>query len=178
MARYRADEDRPYFCTITVLEWLPVLIEARFIDPIIDSLRFCRTRRAMELFGFVVMPHHLHLIAQAGDQLHAVMRDFKRFTSRTIHEQLKADGRLTILNWLSQATPAARRGQGDLGLWQPGFHPQEIYTAEVFEQKLNYLHDNPVRKGLVRLASDWWYSSAGFYDGRESVCMDVDPLEL
>jgi REP element-mobilizing transposase RayT len=178
MARYRATEYLPYFCTITVLDWLPVLVEARYVDPIIESLRFSRERKGLELFGFVVMPNHVHLIAAMREDLHAVMRDFKRFTSRTIHERLKDDGRDTVLRWLATASQQARRERGELGLWQDGFHPQEISTRDVFEQKLSYLHANPVRKGLVRCAEDWWYSSAASYAGRKDVCMQVDYLEL
>ncbi len=177
MARYRADEHLPYFCTITVLDWLPVLIEARYIDPIIESLRFCQQHKALEVFAFVVMPNHLHLIAAAGEHLHPIMRDLKRFTSRTIHDRLREDGRGTCLAWLEAATQRARRLRSELGLWQDGFHPQALYSANVFEQKLNYLHDNPVRKGLVQRADDWWYSSASFYNRRKDVCMEVDLLE-
>ena len=146
MTRYHADESLPYFCTITVLDWTPLLIEARYIDPLIESLSFCRTHKDLQLFGFVVMPNHLHVIA-AADDLHAMLRDFKRFTSRTIHERLLADGRGTVLGWLECAAQRARRQRGEFSFWQDGFHPQAIATRPVFEQKLRYLHENPVRKG-------------------------------
>jgi REP element-mobilizing transposase RayT len=178
MPRYRADEAQPYFCTITILDWLPVLIEARYIDPIIDSLRFCRERKGLSVFAFVIMPHHLHLIASAGENLHAVMRDFKRFTSRQIRDRLKEDGRVTILDWLEQAGQRARRFREEAGLWQDGFHPQAVWTRGVLEQKLRYLHENPIRKGLVQTPADWWYSSAGAYEGRDQTCMDVDFLDF
>ncbi len=176
MSRYTATENLPYFCTITILDWLPILIESRYIDPIIDSLRFCRANKGLKLLAFVIMPNHAHWIA-AADELHAVMRDLKRFTSRTIHDRLKEDARATPLHWLQVATEAARQRRDELGLWQPGFHPQAIATRRVFEQKLRYLHENPVRKGLVRRADDWWYSSAANYVGRTDVCIEVDPLE-
>jgi len=178
MARYRASEYLPYFCTITVLDWLPILVEARYIDPVIDSLRFSREQKGLEVFAFVVMPNHVHLIAAAREDLHAVMRDFKRFSSRTIHDRLREDGRGTVLGWLAAATQRARREQDELGLWQDGFHPQELVSRGLFEQKLNYLHANPVRKGLVRCPEDWWYSLAACYAGRKDVCMEVDYLDL
>ena len=162
---------------ITVLDWLPVLIEARYIDPIIESLNYCRAHKGLQLFAFVVMPNHLHLIAAASADLNAVMRDFKRFTSRTIHDRLKEDGRDTAVYWLAHATQAARRQRGELGLWADGFHPQAVYSRDVIQQKLAYLHDNPVRKGLVQTPEEWWYSSAGWYAGRKQVCMEMDQLE-
>ena len=177
MPRYRADENLPYFCTITVLDWIPVLIESRYIDPIIESLSYCRANKGLQLFAYVVMPNHLHMIAAAND-LHEVMRDFKRFTSRRIHERLVADGRETVLNWLERAAHEARRARGEFSFWEDGFHPQAIYTTDVLDQKLRYLHENPVRKGLVRSPEDWWFSSAGWYAGQEDTCMKMDRLEL
>jgi putative transposase len=174
MSRYVGADDLPCFCTITVLDWLPVVVEARYSDPILDCLRYCRANRALKLFAFVVMPNHLHLIGSAGERMHEVMRDFKRFTSRQIHDRLKEDGCGTILHWLEYATRQARRGRGELGLWQDGFHPQAIWSRDVFQRKLDYLHANPCRKGLVERPEHWWFSSAGFYAGEKARCMDVD----
>jgi REP element-mobilizing transposase RayT len=177
MPRYQAGEYLPHFCTITILDWVPVFIDARFIDPLIESLSFCRAKKGLQLFGFVVMPNHMHCIA-AADDLHAMMRDFKRFTSRSIHERLVADGRNTVLAWLERAAQRARRERGEFSFWQDGFHPQAIRSRRVFEQKLRYLHENPVRKGLIAGPEDWRYSSAGWYAGRSGVCMEMDVLEL
>lgn len=178
MPRYVANENLPYFCTITVLDWLPVLVEARCVDPILDNLRFCRASKGLSVYAFVVMPNHMHLICSAGEQRQAVMRDFKRFTSHQIHERLKSDGRATVLEWLRLATQRARRARDELGLWQDGFHPQAIWSREVFLQKLDYLHANPCRKGLVQRPEQWWYSSAAFLAGERAYPMDVDRLEI
>ncbi len=178
MGRYRADEHVPYFCTITVLDWLPVFIDRTYIDAVIDSLKYCRDHKNLAVFAFVVMPNHVHLVAGTDGDLHSIMRDFKRFTSRTIHDRLKAEGRVSLLKWLSEATESARRTRGDLGLWQSGFHPQAIYSRKVFDQKVRYIHENPVRKGLVLQAEDWWYSSAREEAGLDELCMSVDPIDF
>ena len=177
MSRYEAKENLPYFCTITILDWTPIFIDGQYINPLVESLTFCRAKKGLHLFAFVVMPHHMHLIA-AADDLHAMMRDFKRFISRTIHDRLVADGRETALEWLERAAQRARRARGELSFWQDGFHPQAIASRPVFEQKLRYIYENPVRKGLVTAAAEWWYSSAGWYAGRRPACMEMDPLEL
>ncbi|MCG8409428.1 MAG: hypothetical protein MI923_29840 [Phycisphaerales bacterium] len=178
MPRYRADERYAYFCTVTILDWLPIFIDTRYIEPIIDSLRFCRERKELQLFAFVIMPNHLHLIAGSDSDLQVIMRDFKRFTSRTIHGKLVEDGRKTVLSWLAESAELARSARGEFSLWRPGFDPRAIYSHKVFKQKLDYLHHNPVRKGLVSRPQDWWYSSASFYEGSEDVCLAVDILEL
>ena len=132
----------------------------------------------VDIDAFVVMPNHIHLIASAGEGLQPVIRDFKRFTSRAIHDRLKEDGRRTPLDSLTRATEAGRRRRGELGMWEPGFHPQALPTRDRFDQKLAYLHDNPVRKGLVRRPEDWWYSSAALYAGTGPGCLDVAPIEF
>jgi putative transposase len=177
MPRYRADEHYPYFCTINVLEWVPVLLEARYIEPIIDSLRFCRRQKGLQLFAFVIMPNHLHLIAGADGDLHGIMRDFKRYTSRVIHQRLVDDGRKTLLGWLADGGEPARRAKDQFAFWEPGFTPKAIVTRDVFQQKLDYLHTNPVRKGLVTRPEDWWYSSASFYAGESECCLEMDLLD-
>ena len=117
-------------------------------------------------------------VAKAAGDLHAMMRDFKRFTSRTIHERLVADGWVTVLGWLERGAQRARRQRGEFSFWQDGFHPQAISSRPVFEQKLRYLHENPVRKGLVATPEEWWYSSAAWHAGRKDACMAMDVLEL
>jgi REP element-mobilizing transposase RayT len=174
MPRYQTDEFVPHFCTITVHEWLPVFIDRRYIDPLIESLTFCRKHKGLQLHAFVVMPNHIHLIVSTTGDLQHVMRDYKRFTSRSIHERLKEDGRATLLAWLEHAAEPARRRRGEFSFWQSSFHPQAIYTEAVFEQKLSYLHENPVRKALVSHPEDWWFSSASNYAECDQVCLEVD----
>jgi REP element-mobilizing transposase RayT len=176
MGRYRADENFPYFCTISVIDWVPVFIDERVIQPIIDSLRFCQEKKALQLFAYVVMPNHLHLIA-AAENLHDQMRDFKRFTSRTIHDRLVAGHRATILEWLRVGAQRARRSRGEFSFWQDGFHPQVIRSRTVFDQKLRYLHENPIRKGLVARPAEWRYSSAGWYSGESEPMIEMDQIE-
>jgi REP element-mobilizing transposase RayT len=108
MRRYRAPENFCYFCTLTLLDWIPVFIEKRYIEPLLSSLIFCRENKGLILYGFVIMPNHIHLIAEAGEELESVMRDFKRFTSRSIQDILKAEKRTkkerlleSLAEWIS-----------------------------------------------------------------------------
>jgi REP element-mobilizing transposase RayT len=175
MPRNEAHDNLPYFCTITVLDWYPIFIEDTYIDPLLESLTFCRQHKQLQLFGYVIMPNHVHLIA-AAPNLHEVMRDWKRFTSRNLHDLLKANNRLEILSALSNATEPNRKRAGYLSLWQSGFHPKAVAGQNVFEQKLRYLHENPVRKGLVDHPEDWTYSSARDFNEWGSGVLDLDAL--
>jgi REP element-mobilizing transposase RayT len=172
MPRYQAHEDFPHFCTITVLDWVPVFIDERYARPLLESLRFCREKKGLRLYAYVVMPNHLHLIARADGGLHPVMRDFKRFTSRSVHDFLIADERTTLLSWLRSAMEPGRRERGEFSLWKSGFHPQALYSEKVLLQKLEYLNNNPVRKGFVGRPEDWRFGSAS-----ENRILEVDPLK-
>ncbi len=178
MRKYRAPENLCYFCTLTVVDWIPIFIDKRYVEPILSSLTFCREKKGLTLYGFVIMPNHLHLLAEAGEQLEIVMRDFKRFTSRSVQDILRAENRTTILRWLSNATEPTRRNKGSSSLWKSGFHPKAIMNHKMFEQKLNYIHHNPVRKGLVQRPEDWWYSSAGFFEGHKDMSLQIDVVEI
>ena len=173
MTRYVADEPYAYFCTIRILNWIPVFIDERYILPIIESLTFTRQNKGMQLFGYVVMPNHLHMIA-ASESLHANIRNFKRFTSNRIHQLLLADHRVTYLDWLRRAAQNAARSRGAFSFWSPGFHPQVIRRRSVFEQKLRYLHENPMREGLVATPEAWRFSSAGFHAGEADRLLRMD----
>jgi len=115
------------------------------------------------------MPNHVHFIAQSieGIDFAAVVRDFKRHTSSRLFEQLQRDHRAGRIEYFRRA--AQFYGQKSaFKIWQDGYHPEEIHTEAFFQQKLNYLHDNPVRKGYVAHPWEWLYSSARYYADYET----------
>jgi len=124
------------------------------------------------------MPTHFHAIVGAadGEQLSSVMRDLKRFTSREIVNVLQATGEELPLRAFKKAASLQGRGN-DHKVWKDEFHPIGIRSIEVFRQKLDYIHHNPVRKGLVEESSHWRYSSAGFYDKGSVGVLEMDELE-
>jgi hypothetical protein len=68
------------------------------------------------------------------------------------------------------AIERAGSNPSSIKLWQDGFHPEQVQSLHFFEQKLQYIHDNPIRAGFVVNPCDWKYSSAGFYyEDREPV---------
>lgn len=110
------------------------------------------------------MPNHAHYIvsAEPPKRLSNIMRDFNRYTSQKITYLLEETQRTDILALLRIA--AFQEGRGNqYKVWQDGFHPIAIDMSNFFEEKLNYLHDNPVRKGFVERPEDWRYSSARNY---------------
>jgi REP element-mobilizing transposase RayT len=166
-----------YFATCTITEWIPIFISIPYFQIIIDSLKFCRANKGLKLNAYVIMPNHIHLIVQTepGVDLSDVMRDFKRFTSREISKQLETDNQRVFLEVFAKAALSAK-GNTKYKIWQDEFHPEAIYSEQFYKQKVDYLHDNPCRKGFVASPQDWLYSSArNYYLGDDSI-IEIDNI--
>ena len=101
------------------------------------------------------------------------MRDFKRHTSSEILRKLEEDGRHIWLRAFRNAGPDEKRGK----LWQDAFHPEQVHSRPFFEQKLAYIHANPVRAGFIQNPEDWKYSSAGLYYREWPSAVEITPIE-
>ena len=163
-SRYRfADERRPHFLTCTVVAWLSIFNRTEAVEVLLDSWRFLQ-REGLTLYGYVILDNHLHWIGAHDDLGRAVAR-FKSFTARRIIQLLKEKNALTILEQLEFYKLRHKTDQ-EHQFWQEGSHPQVIEDDEMMLQKLEYIHNNPIRRGFVDEAADWRYSSARNYAGR------------
>lgn len=168
MDRYRITEGiGVYFITFTVIDWLPVFIDETAISILIDSLKFCIERKNLRVNAYVVMPNHLHAIVFDAEfdpkNLERSLTDFRKFTGKQLADHIDTHYSQSIASILygHNCTDRERR------FWQSGWHAEGIFTNPFWQQKLDYLHWNPCRKGLVRLPQAWRYSSAAFWlDGK------------
>jgi REP element-mobilizing transposase RayT len=115
------------------------------------------------------MENHLHLIASAAS-LSKEIGDFKSFTARCIIDLLKKNNANYILNQLEFYKLKHKKNQ-EYQLWQEGFHPQAILDEEMFRQKLDYIHNNPLRRGYVDEPAHWRYSSYRNYIGEPGLVL-------
>ena len=152
-------KEHPEFLTVTCLEWTHVLKEDRFKDIVIDSLRFLCKEERIQVFGFVIMSNHFHLIWQMmGDHKRKdVQRDFLKFTGQQILKILRNENSDLQDKLLVQAKD--RKYQ----VWERNSLGIPLWSHEVFWQKLEYIHYNPVKAGLCEYPEDYKYSSARFY---------------
>lgn len=108
------------------------------------------------------MPNHIHLIAK-GNFLGKHISSFKSYSARRIIDYLITGEDYKSLNQLKAGKLSHKRDR-EHQLWTEGFHPKMIYSAEVMEQKIEYIHYNPVKAGLVKSMDDWIYSSYRDYN--------------
>jgi putative transposase len=151
----------PLFFTATILEWKHLLKPEKYKKIIISSLDHLVKVNRVAIYGFVVMINHLHIIWQMkerGRKLE-VQRDFLKFTAQRIKKDLQRNHPQVLERFLVNA--ADRHYQ----LWERNSLSVALHSEKMLLQKLNYIHENPVRAGLVKQATAYKYSSAAFYEG-------------
>jgi REP element-mobilizing transposase RayT len=167
------DPDGIYFITCTVVKWIPIFTRKPYFDILIDSLQFCRQHKGLKVHAYVILDNHLHLVV-AGDRLMDIIRDFKSYTSKRLIARLEQEQKNWVLNQF-QYYKQPTKTKSDYQVWQEGFHPQQIVSEEMLHQKVDYLHHNPVRIGVVERAEDWVYSSARDFGGGKGI-MELDAI--
>ncbi|MFT6717312.1 MAG: putative transposase [Saprospiraceae bacterium] len=107
------------------------------------------------------MSNHVHLICKADhDNLSDVIRDFKKHTSKKIIQSIKdqPESRRSWLLWMFERE-AKKAGRIGFKLWKAGTGAEQLISNQFIDQKSNYIHENPVRAGIVRSSDEYVYSS-------------------
>jgi REP element-mobilizing transposase RayT len=172
------DQHATHFLTFTVVGWIDIFTRQCYRDLIIENLKFCRENKRLELGAFVIMSNHLHLIwTSANGNLSALIRDFKAYTSKEIVKLMMSE-KESRKDWLRYMFTyyGSRSQENDLfKVWTSDNHPEEIQSEKFGRCKLDYIHDNPVRAGLVTDPEHYIYSSAANYQGQKGI-IDIDFL--
>ena len=119
------------------------------------------------MYGWVVMSNHVHLLIRSNkENLSDIIRDFKKITSGKIVKAIASNEKESRKSWLLWLFK-----NGDKVIfWQEGYHGEEIITKSFFETKLKYIHQNPVRAGIVE---EYINSSCGDYNGIRKGLLDL-----
>ena len=138
--RRTATSDDLYFITLTVVDWVHIFTRQIYKDYLVDNLAFCQKNKGLEIIAYVIMTNHVHLIARSLKNLSDWLRDFKLFRRHGITNDLNKD----------------------FQVWQNGSYPVclPLNYVSMIEQKTSYIHNNPVRAGIVPEAHMYTYSSA------------------
>lgn len=171
--RYRI-EGSIYYITSVIHNRLNIFVAPSFVIPIIDSLNYYRYQYATKIIGYVIMPDHIHLLIfpQVEQAVTDFMRDFKRFTSGRITRQAKVENKKEWIEKFEQA--GAETERAEYKVWQDSFWEQCIYTEGFLQQKLNYIHLNPVRAGIVKEPNEYPYSSHRNYYLNDKQLIEID----
>jgi len=170
-SRYKAHTEGYYFVTSTIANWINIFSFKGFPEIIINEFKFRREKKQFELYAYVIMPEHIHMIIYSKDIV-GFMRNFKSFTAKQIINKLKENKKYSVLDKLEEEKPDYKT-RSQYQVWQEGFHPKLIWDSEEFIQKTNYIHFNPVKRGLVESPNEWIYSSYNFFYG-DSYLLEMD----
>ncbi|MEX0772912.1 MAG: transposase [Balneolales bacterium] len=153
-----------HFITTTVVNWMDVFIRREYNDFIIESLDYCIQHKGLEVYAYALMTNHLHLIVRSRESpLSSVVRDFKTYTSKQLFDMIARNKKESRRNWLIE-TFESETSVNKLNkyhqFWQNTYHPVLLFSNGVIKQKMDYVHENPVRAGFVSSPEHYYYSSA------------------
>lgn len=156
------DQGAVHFVTFTVHQWVDVFTRDLYCEELIKNLKYCQENRGLEIFAWVIMTNHCHLIVRAkNEDLSDIIRDFKKFTAKKILSLIENNPFESRNIWIGKMLRIDNR----IWFWEGGYHGEEIYSKQFYDTKVNYIHMNPVRAGWVEKEEDFIWSSAGNYFG-------------
>jgi REP element-mobilizing transposase RayT len=169
-----------HYLTLQIVQWADVFSRKTYRDIVIDSFKYCQKNKGLEITAYVIMSNHIHLLAKsATDDLSGTIRDFKRHTSKHIIEAIQNNSesrREWLLLIFKHAAKKHSRNE-TYQVWTHENHAEEIFSNNFIEQKIEYIHANPVRAGIVEKPEEYLYSSARNYADMDSL-IEIDKAML
>ena len=174
------DQNGIYYLTFQVVGWADIFTRKCYRDIIIDSFKFCRENKGLELFAYIIMSNHVHSIIRSRyGKLSDLVRDFKKHTSKLILNEIKENRSESRKEWLQMIFKYHAKFNKRAGVkqfWTHENHAVELDTNEMIDSRIEYIHQNAVRAGWVLYAEDYLYSSAGNYAGLEAL-IEIDKID-
>ena len=147
------DNDKLYFISFATINWIDVFVREEYMKIVIDSWRFCQEKKGLEIYGWCIMPSHIHMIiGSSKNKLEDIVRDMKKHTSLELKAAIKnnvSESRKEWIIWMMERAGKKKGNNSDWQFWQQHNKPLEIKDQEMFDKMLEYIHLNPVIAGFV-----------------------------
>ena len=164
------EQDKLYYVTLQVIEWVDIFSRQKYRDIIIENLTYCQKNKGLEIFCWVIMSNHIHLIVRSEKaELSSTLRDFKSYTSKLILAEIdtSTESRKEWMLAIFKNAAFNHKRNSEFQYWTHENHAEILFSNKFIEQKLDYIHNNPVRAGIVFKPDEYRYSSAIDYaDGK------------
>jgi len=165
-----------HFLTFTIMGCIDIFANHRYSDIVLESFSFCRKNKRLRIGAYVIMSNHIHVIWQAGNNnLSDIIRDFKTYTSKAITAAIESEPerRKEWLLYLHSFYAKKTNANDYYKVWTGDNHPEEILSESFMKTKLDHIHNNPVRAGIVAEPDHYLYSSArNYYTGSGIIEID------
>ena len=173
-SRYKIYEPtHPHFITLTVLHWIPLFTRVESVDILLDSFKYLQKSDNLVIYSYVILENHLHLVV-SSDDLSKSIKKFKSYTAKKLIQLLQKQNVKTILDQLTFYKKAHKKDT-TYQVWQEGMQPKLIQDENTMIQKINYIHNNPVKRGYIDEPKHWRYSSARDYEGMSGL-IEIEKL--
>ncbi len=161
------DQNATYFVSFATVYWIDVFTRRQYKDILVDSINHCIENKGLIVYAWCLMTNHAHMIIATEDMnLQDIMRDLKSHSSKMITNAIKENQQESRKEWILWMLERAGQKNGNnkhYQFWQQHNQPIVLSNADIFEQKLNYIHNNPIEMGFVDNPEDYIYSSARDY---------------
>lgn len=156
------DYNHPYFYTVTIFGFKYLLNDDHLKMIIIQSLQYLVKHKFVEVYGYVIMPNHLHLIwsiLQINGK-ESPLASFTKFTAHQFRKYLSANNPNLLDIYKSDKEDRSYQ------FWKRDPLAIPLSTNDILLQKLDYIHDNPVKDkwNLCSYPEGYTWSSANFYE--------------
>ncbi len=159
--------DELYFVTLTTVGWVDVFTWIDYKNILVENLAYCQLNENLEIYSYVIMSNHIHIICRRLDKdLNELLGRFKSYSAKQIIKAIEnnpQESRKEWLLYLFNYFAKANKQYSKNHFWQYTTHPVLLYSNDVIKQKIDYIHNNPVRAGLVNEPENYIYSSANIY---------------
>ena len=171
--RHFDEAGHAHFLTFSCYRRMPLLDRDRSRQWLVDALTDAREKHGFDLWAFVIMPEHVHFLIRPR---------LPDYTTKSILADIKRPVGQKAVAWLCQNRPEFldrltihNRNRNYHRFWQAGpGQDHNVYDPAAVHEIIEYIHNNPVRRGLVTRAEEWLWSSASDWATYEDVVLKID----
>jgi REP element-mobilizing transposase RayT len=171
------NQQAAHFLTFQVVGWADIFTRKAYRDIVIDSFKYCRESKGLKLHCYVIMSNHIHCILSTENNLSDIVRDFKKHTSKTILKAIvtENESRREWLQMIFKFNAKYNTRVNEIQFWTHENHAVELSNNQMIESRVCYIHQNPVRAGIVENDYEYVYSSSKNFNELEGL-IEIDPL--
>ncbi|MFA5669302.1 MAG: transposase [Balneolaceae bacterium] len=174
------NHQQAHFITFAVVDWIDVFTRPVYKQVIVESLEYCRNEKGLQIHGWCLMTNHIHLVVSAkeGFSLSDILRDLKKHTAKIILADLEInnkESRRSWMLWMFRRAGNQNPNNQKYQFWRQDNRPIEITSNKFFNQKMEYIHYNPVKEGFCSQETEYPYSSALWYKEKKGL-LKIDEI--
>lgn len=162
-----------YFVTFTVNQWVDVFSRPIYAELLLESIKHCQKHKGLLVYAYIILTNHCHLIiGSKKEPLSDIIRDLKKYTAKSIIKAIEENPHESRKNWLLWLL---KKDDG-IWFWKEGYHGEEITSQYFLDTKIRYIHQNPVKAGILEKEEEYLLSSCGEFYGIRKCPIELAPL--